>query len=110
MSGSPVSSSCPATLGGLYDRLYTRPDDRCTQRSEMRLRITLSGTSRFTTRLKGVPLALQRATASILIISPDMHGEDLREMVVEKLPLAHRAREAIQDPMLHTSGACKHER
>lgn len=58
VKGSPVISSCPGTLGLLYDMLYTRPDGRWTYLSEMRPRITSSGTSRLTIKVRGIDLVL----------------------------------------------------
>jgi len=58
VKGSPVMSSNPGTLGLLYDALYTLPDGRWTYLSEMRARITSSGTSRLTIRVSGMDLVL----------------------------------------------------
>lgn len=58
VNGSPVSSSYPSTFGLLYDILYTRPEGRWTQRSEIRLKMTSSGTLMFTTKVRGVDCLL----------------------------------------------------
>lgn len=58
VKGSPVISSNPRVLGLLYDILYTLPDGRWTNLSEMRARITSSGTSRLTIKVSGVDLVL----------------------------------------------------
>ena len=49
VSGSPVTSSSPGTLGGFHELLYTLPDGACTILVAIRSRIASRGTSRFTT-------------------------------------------------------------
>lgn len=59
VKGSPVISSNPGALGLLYDMLYTLPEGRWTYLSEIRARMTWSGTSRLTIKVNGVDFVLR---------------------------------------------------
>lgn len=60
-----MTSSNPSTFGRLYDMLYTRPEGKWTQRSDIRLRMTESGTSKFTIKLRGVFCWLWYSSVSV---------------------------------------------
>lgn len=65
VSGSPVTSSLPATLGALNVVLYTLPDGSWTQRDAMRERMTDGGVRRWTTKLTGISESKVDAWAAV---------------------------------------------
>lgn len=96
VKGSPVISSNPGTLGLLYDALYTLPDGRWTYLSEMRARMTSSGTSKLIIKVNGVDLELHSSQTPV---SREVMGCQ-PQMFVQRSSLSKSSRETVKDPRL----------